>query len=121
MIELQKYGPVVLRISISLVFLWFSISQFMAPDEWIGYLPDFLASTSQPLFFIYANATVELVLGILLIIGFFTRVVALLLSIHLLSITIALGYNAIAVRDLGLTLATFSIFLNGPDAWCLKK
>ena len=37
----------------------------------------------------------------------------------LIGIIIGLGYNNIAVRDFGLMLITFAIFLGGKDKWCL--
>jgi uncharacterized membrane protein YphA (DoxX/SURF4 family) len=119
--SLKDYGPAVLRIAMALVFFWFAISQLMAPSDWIGYLPSFLANTANPVMFIYANAIFELIFGGLLILGVFTRLAALLLGLHLIGISIALGYNAVAIRDYGLALATLSIVLAGPDKLCLKK
>ena len=60
-------------------------------------------------------------LGSLLLLGFFTRIVALVSSIHLLTISLGLGYNDIAVRDIGLSIAAFSVFLNGEDSLCLGR
>ncbi|MEK6856700.1 MAG: hypothetical protein AABX49_01665, partial [Nanoarchaeota archaeon] len=63
----------------------------------------------------------EVVFGLLLLIGLFTKIVSLILALHLLVISFSLGYNDIAVRDFILSLATFSIFLNGKDKLCLDK
>ena len=57
----------------------------------------------------------------MLLVGYYTRVSSLLLTIHLLGISISLGYNDIAIRDLVLTIATFVVFLNGKDKWCLDS
>lgn len=54
-------------------------------------------------------------------IGKFTQFSSLLLSLHLLGITFTIGYNDVGIRDLGLTLATFAVFLNGSDRWCLDQ
>ena len=35
----QKYAPLVLRIGLSLVFLWFGISQLVNPESFLGYVP----------------------------------------------------------------------------------
>lgn len=118
---LKEYGPAVLRIALSLVFFWFAINQLIAPSDWTIYLPEFLANTENPVMFIYANAIFELIFGTLLILGIFTRIAALLLGIHLLGISVTLGWSAIAIRDYGLTFATLSIFLSGPDKLCLRK
>lgn len=117
----KEYGPAVLRIAMALVFFWFAINQLIAPDDWTGYLPEFLANTANPEIFIYANAVFELIFGALLILGIYTRIAAFLLGIHLLGISITLGWSAIAIRDYGLAFATLAIVLNGPDKLCLKK
>jgi uncharacterized membrane protein YphA (DoxX/SURF4 family) len=117
----KEYGPVIVRIGLSLVFFWFAISQLMAPSDWTGYLPNFLYNTPNPVIFIYANIAFELIFASLLILGIWTRISALLLGLHLIGISITLGWNAIAIRDYGLALATLSIVLSGPDRLCLKK
>ena len=116
----KKYSPIVLRISIALVFLWFGFNQLFYTESFFGYLPHWVSSFN-PSLFIILNGSLEVILGILLILGIFTRFSALILAIHLLGIMFSLGYNEIAVRDFGLALATFAIFLNGEDDWCLKK
>ena len=117
----KEYAPAILRIGMALVFFYFAISQILAPQDWTGYLPEFLQNTTNPVMFIYANIAFELIFGTLLILGIFTRIASLLLGLHLLGISIALGWNAVAVRDYGLTIATLVIFLNGPDKLCLRK
>jgi uncharacterized membrane protein YphA (DoxX/SURF4 family) len=119
---LDKYSAPVLRISVSLVFLWFGISQLTSPSDWTVFLPSWTSSLliSQNVI-IYFNGTFEVILGLALILGIWTRLIALVLSLHLFSITLALGYGPLAVRDFGLALATFSIFLNGADWLCLIR
>ncbi len=117
--RLSSFTPVMLRLSISLLFLWFGINQIFNPLMFFGYLPDFILLSDFAGMVVLLNGIFELVFAVLLLIGFFTRPVALLLSLHLLSIAITLGYNDIAVRDLVLALAAFSIFLQGPDQWCV--
>ncbi|GIU69590.1 MAG: hypothetical protein KatS3mg002_0826 [Candidatus Woesearchaeota archaeon] len=119
--KLKDYSPVVLRVAISLVFLWFSINQLISPSEWTLYLPGFLANTQNPEIYIYANAIFELIFGFILLIGLYVRLASLLLGIHLLGISVTLGWSAIAIRDYGLAFATLAIFLNGPDKLCVKK
>ena len=118
---MQKYAPLVVRIAMSVVFLWFGVNQLIQPDMFMGYLPNFLLQSDYAQMAIYANGLAEVILGTMLIVGFYTKAAALLLSLHLLSIIITLGYNDIAVRDLGLMLATFSIFMGGGDEWTLDK
>lgn len=70
---------------------------------------------------VMGNGVFETMFGIMLLLGAFTRISSLLLSIHLFFIAISLGYNDLAIRDMGLTVATVAVFLNGPDRLCLDN
>lgn len=119
---MQKYAAPVLRIALSLVFIWFAIDQFRDPEMWSGFVPLWIIDMGfSATMLVTANAVFEIVFGTLLLLGIFVRPVAFLLAIHLAGITISLGYNSIAIRDFGLTLATFAVFLRGADIYCLKK
>jgi uncharacterized membrane protein YphA (DoxX/SURF4 family) len=121
-INIKKYAPLTVRYGISIVFILFGISQIRDPISWTGYLPSLISSFPiSPENFIVINGISEIVLGILLAIGLFTRTVSALLSLHLAGIIISLGYNEIAIRDFGLLMGTLSIFLNGKDDWCLDN
>lgn len=61
---------------------------------------------------ILGNAIFELLFGVALLLGLYTRLVAGILTLHLAHIVTIVGYNAIGVRDFGLTLAMFSVFLD---------
>ena len=115
----SQYAPALVRISLSLVFLWFGVNQIFDGDTFIGYVPDFLGEYASTL--VLLNGIFETFFGLLLIAGYYTRIVAFVLGIHLFFIMIGLGYNDIAVRDFGLMLITFSVALGGGDVWCLDK
>ena len=118
----KDYAPIVLRISLSLVFLWFGLTSIFNPDVLIGYLPEIAYSLPISLQNIMLlNGIFEIILGTLLIVGLFTRVVAFILFLHTFGIMFSLGYNDVAIRDFGLALATFSVFLYGKDKWCLDR
>jgi len=120
--KFSKYSPLLLRTGIAIAFLWFGFSQIKNPANWVKLLPEF--TQSLPLSqnaFIYLNGSFEITFAALLLLGFFTRIVSLLLGLHLLSITYALGYGAVAVRDFSLAIATFAIFLHGADEFCLEN
>jgi uncharacterized membrane protein YphA (DoxX/SURF4 family) len=112
----HDWAPVVVRWGLSLVFLWFGLNQLFNAQAFVGYLPGFSSSLPlAPTLVVMISGTMEIALGMLLLLGLFTRVVALLLGIHLLGIIITLGYNEIAVRDAGLLIALISVFLHGAD------
>ena len=120
--NLKEYAPIVLRISLSLVFLWFGLTGVFNTEQFIGYVPE--SAYSLPISIesiVILNGIFEIILGILLITGLFTRVVSVILSLHTLLIMFSLGYNDVAVRDFGIALATLAIAFNGPDNWSLDR
>ncbi len=118
---MQIAAPVVVRIGMSLVFLWFGYQQIFNTAMWTRLIPEWVIEmtgvTATSL--VHFNGAFEIVFGLCLLIGLQTRVVSLLLALHLLHIMVTVGYNAIGVRDFGLALATISIFLNGMDCLTL--
>ena len=120
--NLKEYGPIVLRISLSLVFLWFGLTGVFNTEQFIGYVPEFAYSLPISIeSIVILNGVFEIILGILLITGLFTRIIAFILFLHTLIIMFLLGYNDIAVRDFGIALATLAIAFNGPDNWSLDR
>ena len=116
MSTLEKYSKPVLRIGISLVFLFFGSQQLTNNSSWQGFVPDFaliLGLTAEKI--VMFNSIFELSFGLLLLFGIYTRIVALFLSIHLFIISFSLGFNDLGMRDFGLAIATFVVFMNGND------
>lgn len=120
---LETYSGAVLRYGMSAVILWFSVQQFLHTDLWTAYVPDGIVAMTHlsATTLVYGNALFELVFGILLVFGWQVRIVALLLAIHLFDIMYVVGYGEIGVRDFGLALATFTIFMNGGDILCIQQ
>ncbi len=119
---MKNLSSIILRVGLGIVVVWFGTQQLSDPLSWVSYLPSW--TNSLPLSqinFIYLNGWFEVCFGILLVAGFYTRIVAGLLALHLLGIVFSLGYNSIAVRDFGLTIALISIFLHGPSEWSLDE
>jgi len=114
-IKNKDYSTVIIRIGLALVLLWFGIDEIVNPEKWFGYFPQSLISLINidlSTFFII-NGVFEIIVGILFLVGFKTRIVAVISALHLLSITIAIGYNDIGVRDFGLTLMAVSLIFSG--------
>ncbi len=94
----------IVRVGFAVVFLWFGIDKFFHPDFWLSFVPPFVLSAlpfSQSAF-IYLQGAVEAVLGLLLLVGFLTRIAALLSAIMLAAIIVALSFTAVPVRDIAL-------------------
>src|SRR3989338_1083144 len=135
----KKYSTDMVRIALALVFLWFGINQLINPESFLGYVPQWLyphepqMMHEHPFQFMHgipnvqvhaiimSNGIFETIFGILLLIGFFTRIAAFLLALHLFGISFSLGYNDVAVRDFGLALATISLIFSGAGEISLDK
>jgi uncharacterized membrane protein YphA (DoxX/SURF4 family) len=112
----------VLRLGLAFVFIWFSVNQFLNPGDWTSYLPSWVGSLGVSAeSFVLMNALVELVAGILLALGAWTRLAALVLGVHLIGIALSVGYNAVAVRDIGLAIATFALVWGGAGLWSIDQ
>lgn len=115
----QEYGKIILRISLSLVFLWFGINQLYYPSSWIGFVPSFIPFSPGTI--VLLNGSLEVILGLMLLSGIQVRFSSLVLSIHLFLIALPMGFTAIAIRDFGLALATLSVFFFGADKLCIER
>ena len=120
---IESYAASVLRYAISAVVLWFSIQQFLHAQVWTAYVPDSAVAISHlsAVSLVYFNATFELITGILLVFGWQTRIVALLIALHLFDIMYVVGYGEIGVRDFGLAMAALVISMNGSDPLCIQQ
>ena len=113
--EKKEHSVTIVRIGLAFVFLWFGLNQIFDAESFFGYVPNwamhnafFSVST-----FVLFNGIFDSLLGFLLLIGFFTRVVASIATLHLLFIAFSLGYNDIAIRDIGLALMALSLVFSG--------
>jgi uncharacterized membrane protein YphA (DoxX/SURF4 family) len=120
---MKIYAPSVLRLAMVAVILWFSLQQFLHNDQYMAYVPDSVVALSHlsATVLVFFNAVFELVFGVLLAFGWQTRIVSLLLALHLFDIMYVVGYGQIGARDFGLAVATFVVFMNGPDVLCIQR
>lgn len=117
----SHYAPVVLRLALTAVFLWFGTSQLLNTNMWIGLVPVWATSLSgmSAVTIVHMNGVFEVIAGVLLALGVFVRLIAILLFAHLLVITSHLGLTPVGVRDFGLSFATLALALFGDDMYCL--
>jgi len=110
----------VLRLGLAFVFIWFGISQLANPADWTSFLPEWAASLPfSAEAFVQMNAWFEIVFAALLVLGLWTRLAALLLGLHLVGIALAIGYNSVAIRDIGLAAACFALALGGAGRFAI--
>ncbi|HEY4499930.1 MAG TPA: DoxX family protein [Candidatus Paceibacterota bacterium] len=118
----QQLAPVIVRVGVALVFLWFGGSQLNNATDWIGWLPSWVLKLPiAPTNFIYANGAMEVLFGAMLLVGLYVRFAAFVLALHMAGIVISVGYNEIGVRDFGILCATIAVWLYGPDVYSLYK
>lgn len=115
--KLKGESKPLVRYAIGLVFLLFGIDQLMKPTLWAAWIPQFIPFEATTIVLI--NGLLDLAIGIFLILGLFLRPFAIIGIIHLIIITASVGYNDIGIRDFGLLLVLFAVFLQGPDKYCL--
>lgn len=117
----STYAPMVLRLTLAVVYVWFGTSQIVNTDAWVSIIPSWATGLSgmDASTFVRMNGVMEITLGAFLALGIFVRWAALILSLHLLVIAIDFGITPIGVRDFGLALATFALALQGEDRWCV--
>ncbi len=120
--DTKKWAPVILRVGLVALFLWFGLSQVTDPAGWTSWLPTWATTLPwvAPKTLILLNGGFETVLGIALAAGFYTRWVALLLSLHLFFIAYEIGYNDIGVRDFVLAVCTLALSAYGADEYSLQ-
>lgn len=114
----RAFAPVVLRLSLAAVVLWFGFSQLADPHAWTDVVPSWATPFGiDPTAVVYLNGFFETAAGFMLGVGAYVRLVAFLLSLHLFVIAAGFGVTPIGVRDFGLACCLFSVSLFGEDAY----
>lgn len=114
-------ASLVIRYSIGLLFLWFGSQQLLHVVNWIAYLPEWTGYFPIPAeMLIKWNGWFEIIFALCLIAGFYTRLVAALLGIHLMGIALSVG-GPTGVRDAILAATTIAIALTPADPYTLDQ
>jgi uncharacterized membrane protein YphA (DoxX/SURF4 family) len=121
--KLKAFSPVIVRIGIALVFIWFGINQLTDTTAWTGFVPQSIIDISgiAVATIVHLNGVFEIVFGAALLLGFFTRFAAFFLALHIIDITYIVGLDSIGVRDFGLSMATIAVWFNGSDFFTLDR
>ena len=118
-----KYAPFMVRLGLGGVLIWFGVDALLNPGVWSALVPKWILSISHLSAdtFMYLNGLIEIILGLLLLIGLWTRLIASLTALLLLGIIFNLGYGDLAVRDVGLLLGAISLICSGPGGGSLDS
>lgn len=120
--EQRTWGTRIIRYSLIVVLFYFGISQLVSPINWTGWLPTWTSAIPiAPVTLIIMNGVFEVILALALLLGIYTRIVAVIAALHLAAITLDIGFTEIGVRDFGLTMATIALAFFGPDSWTIDS
>ena len=104
----------ILIASLVFVFLYFGIDKFVHPILWVGFLPLWMNGMMgiENDAWIIIIGVLEVVLALLLIIpvSIIRKIGTILIALHLLGIIWQVGWNDVAVRDIGLMLSAVALF-----------
>lgn len=119
---MSQYAPLILRIGLGIVMLWFGYQQLAQPDNWIGWVPEWISAfgLSAPNV-VFLNGIFEVAAGALLILGVFTRIVSMLLFLHLILIILEIGFTAIGMRDVAIAVAFAALSMLGGGPYALLE
>ncbi len=107
----SPYSPLILRAGLAFVFIYFGWSGLMNTQMWVSLVPAWTGVFGSAYTLVKIHGVFELVLGLTLLFGFYTRLSAALLLLSLLQTLTILTWGPVLVRDIGLTLALLSIVL----------
>jgi len=102
----------ILRIALAFVFLYASISSFVSPSDWIGYMPKFMRGIVPDQLLLAGFSIYELGLALWLLSGLYAKYAALLTAATLAGI-VALNPALLPItfRDVGLMIAAVALFV----------
>ena len=117
---MNVYGFHILRVGMAITFLWIGVLIFQSPEAWAGFIQPWALDLLpiSPKAALMVTAILDIVIGGFLLIDMFTWLAALLGALHLASILIVSGIDAITVRDIGLLAAMVSLTA---ASWPTKK
>lgn len=100
-----------LRLGLATIFLYAAVSSFLAPEEWVGYFPQFLRDMVSPDILLPVFSIYELLLAAWLLSGLYVQYAALLSAATLAGIVVSnFQLFAITFRDIALIFASIALF-----------
>ncbi len=121
--KLPVFAPVILRLGVAGVVIWFGTSQLLDQTMWTSFIPDWIIAVTglTAKTFVILNGIFEVIAGTLVAFGFFIRPLAGLLFLHMLGIIATLGLSPIGIRDVGIATGLLSVALYGNDILSWKS
>jgi len=114
----------ILRLGLSITFIWIGIMILGDPEGWAILIDDWAANLIPfDLNSMMISAGIlDIVIGVFLLINRWTWLAALIGGLHMLAVLITVGIDAVTVRNIGLVGASFALFLEKkPNHLTFKK
>ena len=109
-------AQLLLRLGLAAVFLYAAVSSFLSPNDWIGYLPQFVRDILPARALLMVFSVVEVILAVWLLSGVYVRLAGLVAALMLLGIIVSnVSLLPISFRDLGLMFAALALVLMKED------
>ena len=115
-----KYSYLALRLGLAAVFLWFGIDKMLHPTYWLNAwtpqdIQDLLLKISLSCTqFIYLNGVFEILVGLSLVTGVFTKFFSALAALFLVVVLFFVGISEVTVRDFAM-IGGFVAIILWPD------
>lgn len=87
---------------LGVVFLWIGLDIITHPDSWIGFVPAENPFGMPRELLLQIGGFLDIVIGALLVLRWWQKLVATLAALHLIGIIVTNGIDAVIIRDVGL-------------------
>lgn len=105
-----KTVSLLLRVGLAIVFLYAAIFSLKDPNEWIGYVPSYLAKGLSTDVILKLMSVLQIVLGLWLLSGKYARYAAAIAALMLAGIILTnWGQLYITFRDFGLLFSALAL------------
>lgn len=109
-LQSNKLASWALRFGLALVLLYASVSSFVTPSDWIGYLPHFMTQYITGTMLLHIFSVYEFALALWLLSGYFLRLAALVSAATFAGIILTnLGVLAVTFRDVTMVFASLAL------------
>ncbi len=110
----NKVASLMLRFGLAAVLLYASVSSFVTPADWIGYLPRFLTDRVSGTLLLHVFSIYELLLAVWLLAGIYIKYVAFLAALTFAGIILTnLPLLPITFRDIMMVFASLALVFMG--------
>jgi len=110
----HHFASILLRLGLAFVFLVPAVAGFLAPQNWVGYIPSFMTVFLPANVLLVIFGLYEIILAIFLLFKKEVALPALLATLTLIFITLTnLAQFEVVFRDVGLALAALALFFIG--------